>query len=228
MLDLTPFGFTPTESSAYERLLGLGPSSGYALAKSLAIARANAYQALDGLVTKGAATIARAEPRAYRAISPSTLHALISQKQVRQLEELETSLDDLDQSGSPALSEFSGVREFVQLTLRAATRASGTVQFLGPGSAAVAAAPIWRKRDHDGLATEIWVYGDLPDLPIEPAGSVSEDLPRESYGSPPVALLAGEIGVLGSLEDDGMRGYWSSEPLIVGCVRAVIADVAGR
>lgn len=228
MLDLTPFGFTPTESSAYERLLDLGPSSGYALAKSLTIARANAYQALDGLVMKGAATVLRTEPRAYRAISPSTLHAMISQRQVRQLEELETSLDALGQSGSATLNEFSGVREFVQLALRAATRASGTVQYLGPGSAAVAAAPIWRKREHDGLATEIWVYGEPPDLPVEPAGSVSEDVPREHYGSPPVALVAGEIGVLGSLDGDGMRGYWSSEPLIVGCVRAVIADVTSR
>ncbi len=56
-IDLTPFGFTPTENLAYGALLDLGPSSGYAVAKELSIARANAYQALNGLVAKGAAVI---------------------------------------------------------------------------------------------------------------------------------------------------------------------------
>ena len=115
MLDLTPFGFTPTEGSAYERLLSLGPSSGYAVAKSLAIARANAYQALDGLVTKGAATLAREDPKAYRAVSPNMLHGLISQRRARELEDLEFSLNQLGTGGAVSLREFSGSREFGQL-----------------------------------------------------------------------------------------------------------------
>jgi hypothetical protein len=106
--------------------------------------------------------------------------------------------------------------------LRAATRAEDTVLFLGPSSAAVAAAPIWRKRATDGLDSELWIYGDLPQLPVEPAGSVTEALAIEQFGAPPVALVAGEIGVLGTVDGSEMRGYWSSELLIVGAVRAVI------
>ena len=222
MLDLTPFGFTPTQGSAYERLLSLGPSSGYAVAKSLAIARTNAYQALDGLIAKGAATLVGEDPKTYRAVSPGTLHALISQRQARQLDNLDASLDQLGQDGSASLREFSGSREFGHLILRAATRAKDRVLFLGPGSAAVAAAPIWRKRATDGLDSELWIYGDLPQLPVEPAGSVTEERAIEQFGAPPVALVAGEIGVLGSFHGSDMRGYWSSEPLIVGAVRAVI------
>ncbi|MGH9818242.1 MAG: helix-turn-helix domain-containing protein, partial [Candidatus Acidiferrales bacterium] len=41
--DLTPFGFTPTESLMYATLLRLGPSTGYAVARRARIARANAY-----------------------------------------------------------------------------------------------------------------------------------------------------------------------------------------
>ncbi len=222
MLDLTPFGFTPTEGSAFERLLTLGPSSGYAVAKSLTIARANAYQALDGLVTKGAVTLVGQDPKTYRAVSPATLHALISQQQARQLDNLEASLDQLGRGGSASLQKFSGPREFGHLILRAATRAEDTVLFLGPSSAAVAAAPIWRKRAKEGLDSELWIYGDLPQLPVEPAGSITEANAIEQFGAPPVALVAGEIGVLGTVHGSEMRGYWSSELLIVGAVRAVI------
>lgn len=225
MLDLTPFGFTPTESSAYERLLHLGPSSGYALAKSLTIARANAYQALDGLVTKGAATLAHHDPKTYRAVSPESLHALVSQRSARQLENLGASLDRLGQIGSPTLHEFSGSREFGQLILRAATRARDTVRFLGPGNIAASAAPIWRKREIDGLETELWVYGEPPRLPIKPAGTVAAEDAARLFGSPPLALVAGEFGALGA--GDNLQGYWSSEPLIVGAVGAVIRMLSG-
>ena len=54
-LDLTPFGFTPTESLVYEVLLTGGPGTGYSIARSAGLARANAYSALEGLVSKGAA-----------------------------------------------------------------------------------------------------------------------------------------------------------------------------
>ncbi|MCH8838950.1 MAG: hypothetical protein IIA60_14340 [Candidatus Marinimicrobia bacterium] len=54
-VDLTPFGFTPTESQVYQVLLEHGPGTGYAIARAANLARANAYSALAGLVAKGAA-----------------------------------------------------------------------------------------------------------------------------------------------------------------------------
>src|SRR5438874_238681 len=46
-VDLTPFGFTPTESQVYGALLRLGPSTGYAVAHATRVARANTYGALE-------------------------------------------------------------------------------------------------------------------------------------------------------------------------------------
>ncbi len=224
MLNLTPFGFTRTEGSVYERLTDLGPSSGYSVAKSLGIARANAYQALDGLVTKGAARIVRENPKTYRALAPASLQALISQKQARNLEDLESALDRLSQAGSPSLAEFKGPREFGQLILRTATRALGPVQYLGPASLAQEAAPIWRKRKTEGLATQLWVYGDATGLPLE-ADTIDESVALRQMGVLPLALAAGEIGVLGQGDADDLRGYWSAEPLILGAALAVIASV---
>ena len=54
-LDLTPFGFTATESKVYAALLQLGPATGYAVAHAARLARANTYGALEGLGRRSAA-----------------------------------------------------------------------------------------------------------------------------------------------------------------------------
>ena len=70
-LDLTPFGFTPTESLVYEVLLTGGPGTGYSIARSAGLARANAYSALEGLVSKGAAPAPAGRPPRRRGPPPS-------------------------------------------------------------------------------------------------------------------------------------------------------------
>src|SRR5207253_1534658 len=61
-VDLTPFGFTATESAVYAALLRLGPATGYGVGRATRLARANAYAALEGLVTRGAAQRAAGRP----------------------------------------------------------------------------------------------------------------------------------------------------------------------
>ena len=80
-IDLTPFGFTPTESLVYQVLLTGGPGTGYAIARSAGLARANAYSALEGLVSKGAARLDAGRPRRYRPEPPPALLARISNSQ---------------------------------------------------------------------------------------------------------------------------------------------------
>src|SRR3989442_459394 len=72
-VDLRPFGFTPTESLVYTALLELGPSTGYAVARAARLARANAYAALEGLVTRRAAGRAPGRPARYPPVDPQTL-----------------------------------------------------------------------------------------------------------------------------------------------------------
>src|ERR671935_2304677 len=94
-IDLTPFGFTPTESLVYEVLLTGGPGTGYAIARSAGLARANAYSALEGLVTKGAARVDGGRPRRYRPESPAALIARISTDHGMALERLSSELQDI-------------------------------------------------------------------------------------------------------------------------------------
>ena len=94
-LDLTRFGFTPTESLVYEVLLKHGPGTGYAIASAAGLARANAYSALEGLVSKGAARVEAGRPRRYRPEAPAGLIARISSNHGTALEQLSTELERL-------------------------------------------------------------------------------------------------------------------------------------
>ncbi|HET7041665.1 MAG TPA: helix-turn-helix domain-containing protein, partial [Gemmatimonadales bacterium] len=85
-LDLTPFGFTPTETRMYATLVSFGPGTGYALAQAAGLARANAYSALEGLVSKGAARVDGGRPKRYRPESGAALLSQLSDRQAAALE----------------------------------------------------------------------------------------------------------------------------------------------
>jgi sugar-specific transcriptional regulator TrmB len=87
-INLTRFGFTPTESLIYQVLLTNGPGTGYAIARAAGLARANAYSALEGVVAKGAARVEGGRPRHYRPEPPTSLIARISNDQGLALDRL--------------------------------------------------------------------------------------------------------------------------------------------
>src|SRR5881227_2017604 len=77
-VDLTPFRFTATESVVYSALLRLGPATGYGVGRVTRLARANAYAALEGLVSRGAAQRAAGRPARYRPADPGALLARLT------------------------------------------------------------------------------------------------------------------------------------------------------
>src|SRR5918993_1928583 len=94
-VDLTSFGFTPTESLVYEVLLTSGPGTGYAVARAAGLARANAYSALEGLVAKGAARVEGGRPRQYRPEAPAGLISRIAHNPSTALDPLSPDLGTL-------------------------------------------------------------------------------------------------------------------------------------
>src|SRR2546430_13875441 len=80
-VDLTPFGFTPTESQVYGALLRLGPSTGYAVAHATRVARANTYRALEGLAGRAPPIRPPRPPARYRARDPPPLIAQLPPQQ---------------------------------------------------------------------------------------------------------------------------------------------------
>jgi sugar-specific transcriptional regulator TrmB len=168
-LDLTPFGFTPTETAAYQALTTLGPLSGYALANALSVARANAYQALHGLVAKGAATrLGDGRPQRFRPVQPAALFTAIAERSARQLDALEADLGH-QSLGTAATVAIAGRRALVDTALRTAARYPGNVTCLARAAELAALAPAWHKRAAAKWPADLWCLGELPaslDLPV--------------------------------------------------------------
>lgn len=121
--DLTGFGFTPTESLLYGVLLRTGPSTGYAIARAAGLARANAYNALEGLVSKGAARAEEGRPKRYRPEPPATLIAKIVNSQAQALDTLSALLDSFSVPPSPTLVELDSSRGVIRLLSHEIARA---------------------------------------------------------------------------------------------------------
>src|SRR2546425_4358681 len=135
--DLMPFGFTATESLVYSTLLRLGPATGYAVARAVRLARANAYGALDGLVTRGAAVRIAGRPTRYRPADPQALLAQIAAAHGEALDRLSRALADAGRSTEPDTKTLAGARAVANVVLQLVARAERR----GPGGLA---AELWR------------------------------------------------------------------------------------
>ena len=230
-IDLTPFGFTPTENRAYGALLELGPSSGYALAKALSIARANAYQALNGLVAKGGAIRTDEEPQRYRAERPDAMLARIVDAESRKLEALERQVTAVGTHPGAPVVPIEGRRGLVNTALRTVARAR-EVTLLGPEDLVTALGPAWRRRSGENMPSVVWVVGEETgaDLPVAVAGFVDPGRINEFFGSGVFVLLASEVAIVARVENGEVGGYWTTDKTIVGLVRAAMealtADIA--
>jgi sugar-specific transcriptional regulator TrmB len=224
-LDLTPFGFTPTESLAYGALTELGPQTGYGLARALSIARANAYQALRGLVSKGAVTTTADRPERFRPVQPPALVALIAAREAGKLDRLEIQLSRVRAAGAPGVVAVTGERSLLDLTMRTAARATGPVTCIAPARLLVGLAPAWHKRAVDKAETHLWYLGDVPamPLPVEPSGRVEAEAVERYFKAPILLLTAPEATVLATLAVTGPAGYWTSDPILAAAARATAA-----
>ncbi|MBI2401593.1 MAG: hypothetical protein HYV20_02415 [Gemmatimonadetes bacterium] len=223
-LDLTPFGFTPTESLAYRALSELGPQTGYGLARALSIARANAYQALRGLVAKGAVTTTAERPERYRPLQPSALVALMAQREAGKLDRLEAELAHIQGAGAPGTVAISGERALIDLTMRTAARAAGPITCIAPAKLLTSLAPAWHKRAGDRAETHLWYLGDAPvsPLPVEPAGQIDTETSVRHFAAPVLLLVAPEAAVIAALAAAGPTGYWTSDSVLTATARAAV------
>ena len=210
-LDLTPFGFTPTESLVYATLLRLGPSTGYAVARGARLARANAYGALEGLVSRGAATRTPppARPARYRPTDPQSLLAHLATLQGEALDRLGRELRNLSRPGEPIIREVAGSRAVANLLMQLVARAERSVKGVMALELWRPTLPAWR-RAAERAKLEVRVRGGMPaDAPawIEPAVA---DAPQATV------LLIDETHLLITAGDgETITGVWTSHPLVL-------------
>ena len=210
-LDLTPFGFTPTESLVYATLLRLGPSTGYAVARGARLARANAYGALEGLVSRGAATRTPLpqRPARYRPADPQSLVAQLATLQGEALDRLSRELRDMSRPGDPVTREVSGGRAVANLVMQLVARAERSVQGIMALELWRPTLPAWR-RAGERADVRVRVRGGMPaDAPawLEPA---ADDAPAAT-----ILLIDAAQLVMTTGEGDAIAGLWTSHPLFV-------------
>lgn len=218
-LDLTGFGFTPTESAVYEVLLKNGPGTGYAIARGAGLARANAYSALEGLVTKGAARVDPGRPRRYRPEAPAGLIARISSSHGLALERLSSELEGMSIPASPTVVEIESGRAVLQLITHDVARASHSVELLAPPEAYPLLAPALRRPVSTGLAVALWSTGHV-DLGFADVGVVSGQ--HRWPGTPIIAVVDDRSAVIGSRSENEVQGHWSSAPSFIAAARLAL------
>ena len=218
-IDLTHFGFTPTESLVYEVLLTSGPGTGYAIARSAGLARANAYSALEGLVAKGAARVEGGRPRQYRPEAPAGLIARIAHNHGLALDRLSTDLETIAVPSTPTVVEIESGRAVLQLITHDVARASRSVGLLAPPDAFPLLAPALRRPVSAGLPVSLWATGPV-DLGFASVELVSGD--HGWPGMPIIAVVDDRSAILGFRQGNEVRGHWSTAPAFVAAARLAL------
>jgi len=221
-LDLTPFGFTPTESLVYGALLRLGPSTGYAVARGTRLARANAYSALEGLVTRGAATRTppSVRPARYRPIDPHALLAQLAALQGEALDRLGRELKGLARPGEPVTREVAGSRAVANLLMQLVARAERRVEGLVAHELWRPTLPAWR-RAAERADMSVRMRGELaPDAPSWLTAAAS-DAPSAT-----VLVIDESQLIVTSGEGEAIAGLWTSHPLIVMLARRALQTIS--
>jgi sugar-specific transcriptional regulator TrmB len=223
-LNLTHFGYTPTESLVYEVLLTGGPGTGYAIARSAGLARANAYSALEGLVAKGAARVDAGRPKRYRPEAPAALIARISTDHGLALEQLSGDLDAIAVPATPTLVEIESGRGVLQLLTHDVSRASVSVELFLPPDAYPILAPALRRPYAAGIPLIL-----CAPAPVELGFAVVEVVSShlEWPGMPILSVVDARSAVIASRSGAEVRGHWSTAPAFVAAAHLAIAHLRG-
>lgn len=218
-IDLTRFGFTPTESLVYEVLLTGGPGTGYAIARSARLARANAYSALEGLVAKGAARVEGTRPRVYRPEAPPGLIARITQNHGLALERLSSELDQVSVPPSPTVVEIESSRAVLQLITHDLARAAASVSLLAPPDAFPLLAPALRRPVAANLPVDLWSTAPV-ELGFAPVRVVR---PGYSWPGMPILVITDDrSAIIGARDGNRVTGHWSTAPTFVAAARLAL------
>jgi sugar-specific transcriptional regulator TrmB len=223
-INLTHFGFTPTESLVYEVLLTGGPGTGYAIARSAGLARANAYSALEGLVSKGAARVDSGRPKRYRPESAAALIARISTEHGLALERLSSDLEAVRVPATPTVVEIESARAVLQLLTHDMTRAASSVALLAPADAFPLLAPALRRPYSVGVPLVLCATS-----PVDLGFGVVEVVGQGDRwpGMPIISVVDEHSAIMAARQGTEVRGHWSTAPAFVAGASLALRQFRG-
>lgn len=222
-LDLTPFDFTPTESLVYGVLVTAGPGTGYAIARTAGLARANAYSALEGLVMKGAARVEEGRPKRYRPEPPPVLLARIVDRQGRAIDQLSHALAGISTPSSPAVTEVASLRGVTQMLSLEVAKARIGVRLFLPATIFPSLSPALRRAAAVPVKLELAADGA-----VEGAAVVVHPVGDRWPGSPMLAVIDGRLALIGTQQQDRVEGFWTTAPPLVVAAGLALDGLTGR
>lgn len=224
-LDLTTFGFTPTESLVYEVLLRGGPGTGYAIARAAGLARANAYGALEGLVQKGGARVEEGRPKRYRPEPPAALMARILDRQGHALDEISRSLEEISVPDTPTLIELTSARGALSIAAREAARAVERILLHASPDAYPPLIPSLRKAAGSGVTLSLSTTAAL-DLAF---ATVTVSPVRDEWpGQPFLLVVDNRSALLAARDGERVLGHWGTAPTLVAATSLAIGSLRGN
>ena len=206
-------------------LLTGGPGTGYSIARSAGLARANAYSALEGLVSKGAARADAGRPRRFRPESPTALIARITNDHSLAVERLGGDLESLSVPSSPTLLEIDSPRAALQLLGHEIARAQQSLTLLAPGDAYPVLGPSLRRPLGAGVPVRLFSMDQ-----VELGFADVEVLPDRGLawpGAPLVAIVDDRSALIAARSGAEVTGHWSTSPVFVATARAVLGAFGG-
>jgi len=200
----------------YGTLLGLGPATGYQVARTARLARANAYAALEGLVTRGAAIRSGSRPIRFRPVDPQGLLAQVAARQGEALDRLSRALESAARPPEPETHAVDGARAVANVIQQFVARAEREVR-------GVLAAELWRptlpawRRAASRATLHLRLAGEAADT----AGLVTETVAPET---PTLLLVDDSSAITATGSGDQLQALWSSHPLIVELARRALGE----
>lgn len=221
-LDLTAFGFTPTESLVYEVLLRGGPGTGYAIARAAGLARANAYGALEGLVQKGLARVEEGRPKRFRPEPPDALVARILERQAQALDQVSRTIEKMSTPPSPTLLELASARGAMQIASREAARAATEILLHASAEAFPPLVPALRKAAGSGVTLSLSSTASV-DLPF---ADLQVTHGENSWPGQPFLLVVDRRSALvAAREGDRVTGHWGTSPTLIAAATLAIEQL---
>jgi len=214
-IDLSPFGFTGTESAVYAALLRLGTATGYGIAQASRLARANVYTALEGLAVRGAVVALPGRPARYRAADPAALIALIAAQQAAQLDRLERALGDSVGEPGVAVHEVVGERPVANVILRLVARAERRVEGTITPELWRLTLPAWR-RAAERAALAVLATG--------PVSGAAELLAGRAPGDATTLVVDEHIAIATAGAAAETVALWSEHPAFLALARRALAS----
>jgi sugar-specific transcriptional regulator TrmB len=205
-------------------LLADGPGTGYAVARSAGLARANAYSALEGLVAKGAARLDDGLPKRFRPEPPQAVLARISSAQGQAIEVLSRALDSFGAPASPTVVEINSPKAALQLLTHDIGRAQSSVALIAPAEAYPLLGPVLRRAVSAELTVSLFAQ-----VQVHLAFARVDAIPGgfDWPGLPLVAIVDDRSGVIAAREGAEVHGHWSMMPPFVAAARLAFNTLRG-